>query len=604
MQELDDNGLLREYVERGSEDAFATLVERHVNKVYSVAVRHTGNPHQAEEITQAVFVILARKSRQLGAGVILYSWLYKTARLTSMAFIRGEIRRTRREQEAFMQNADETNESEVWRQIAPLLDAALAALNETDRRALVLRFFYGKSMREISADLGASEDSIRQRVNRALEKLQRYFLKRGVHSTTAMLAGAISTGSIQIAPAALAKTATAVALAKGATASTSTLTLIKGALKIMAWTKAKTAVIAVAAVLLAAGTTTVAIKVIPAIRRARLNAGHDIQGTWEGSLGGGMGVNKGESSRDRIVVRVSRKSGAFTATADLVDLGRKNVPMAIDYAYPSLRLSINPQVIFNGYVNTNGTQMTLNGLVLYRTNEPDAVAEALTEAEFAPRADSDLQGYWKGTIGTGPDALPVNWKIAQEDDGTFRAELDNPNQGANGQPATVVYGRPSVKLTLVSSNGMVQGEINSNNTEITGSWIEGGQAVPVSFSRADFEAEHAQEALKDYSFHSDNDLQGHWETRLPIKFPVILDLEIAKMPDGDFSATVASIYHYGHDGHRPASDFQFTAPDLRIAWKWMNDRFEGKLKDGKITGAWMNGNKKWPVVFERKRTAG
>src|SRR5215472_12674648 len=141
MQELDDNGLLCEYVERGSEEAFATLVERHVNKVYSVAVRHTGNPHQAEEITQAVFVILARKSRQLGAGVILYSWLYKTARLTSMAFIRGEIRRTRREQEAFMQNADETNESEVWRQIAPLLDAALAALNETDRRALVLRFF-------------------------------------------------------------------------------------------------------------------------------------------------------------------------------------------------------------------------------------------------------------------------------------------------------------------------------------------------------------------------------------------------------------------------------------------------------------------------------
>ncbi len=243
MQELDDIGLLREYVERGSEAAFTALVERHINKVYSVALRHTGNPHQAEEITQAVFVILARKSRQLSRRVILYSWLYKTARLASAAFIRGEVRRTRREQEACMANLNETGEPEVWRQIAPLLDAALAALNETDRRALVLRFFYGKSMKEIGADLGANEDAAKKRVDRALDKLQVYFSRRGVRSTTAMLAGTISACSVQAAPVALAKTVTAVAIAKGATASTSTLALIKGALKIMAWTKAKTALV-------------------------------------------------------------------------------------------------------------------------------------------------------------------------------------------------------------------------------------------------------------------------------------------------------------------------------------------------------------------------
>jgi hypothetical protein len=80
----------------------------------------------------------------------------------------------------------------------------------------------------------------------------------------------------------------------------------------------------------------------------------------------------------------------------------------------------------------------------------------------------------------------------------------------------------------------------------------------------------------------------------------VLDLEIAKMPDGTYSATVASIYHLGNDGPRPASDFQYTAPNLHIAWKWMNDRFEGKLKNGKITGSWINGSKGWPVVFERK----
>ena len=262
MQELDDSALLREYVERDSEEAFAALVTRHVNKVYSVALRLTGNPHSAEEITQAVFVILAKKSRQLGKRVILSGWLYQTARLTAVTFIRGGIRRARREQEACMQTILNENESEAWRQIAPLLDAAMAGLNETDRHAVVLRFFDGKSLREVGTALGANEEAAKKRVNRALEKLRTFFARRGVSSTTAIIAGAISANSVQAAPVALAKSVTAVAIAKGATASGSTLTLIKGALKIMAWTKAKTAIVIGAGVLLAAGTTTVGIKEI------------------------------------------------------------------------------------------------------------------------------------------------------------------------------------------------------------------------------------------------------------------------------------------------------------------------------------------------------
>ena len=266
MQELDDSALLREYVERDSEEAFAALVTRHINKVYSVALRHTGNPSSAEEITQAVFVILAKKSRQLGKRVILSGWLYQTARLTAVTFIRGGIRRARREQEAYMQTALTENESDlsrrsdteadaVWKQFAPLLDAAMAGLNETDRHAVVLRFFDGKSIREVGAALGATEDAAKKRVSRALEKLRTFFARRGVSSTTAIIAGAITTHSVQAAPATLAKAVTAIAAAKGAAASGSTLTLIKGALKIMAWTKAKTAIVVGTAVILAAGTT-------------------------------------------------------------------------------------------------------------------------------------------------------------------------------------------------------------------------------------------------------------------------------------------------------------------------------------------------------------
>jgi uncharacterized protein (TIGR03435 family) len=260
MQELDDNVLLREYVEHDSEEAFAALITRHVNKVYSVALRLTGNPHSAEEITQAVFVILARKSQHLGKRVILSGWLYQTARLTAVTFIRGGIRRARREQEACMQTALNENESDAWMQIAPLLDAAMAGLNETDRHAVVLRFFDGKSLREVGAALGANEEAAKKRVSRALEKLRSFFAMRGVSSTTAIIASAISANSVQAAPVALAKSVTAVALAKGATASGSTLTLIQGALKIMAWTKAKTTIVVSAAILFATSTTVVVVE--------------------------------------------------------------------------------------------------------------------------------------------------------------------------------------------------------------------------------------------------------------------------------------------------------------------------------------------------------
>ena len=104
MTELDDHELLAEYARTESEAAFAALVARYVNLVYSAALRFTGNPHHAEEITQAVFIILARKAGGLRRGTVLSGWLYQTARLTAANFVKGEIRRQRREQEAYMQS--------------------------------------------------------------------------------------------------------------------------------------------------------------------------------------------------------------------------------------------------------------------------------------------------------------------------------------------------------------------------------------------------------------------------------------------------------------------------------------------------------------------
>jgi len=251
MQESQDSELLRQYAREKSDAAFAALVARHVNMVYSAALRKTGNPAAAQEITQAVFVILAQKANRLLPHPALSGWLYQTTRLTAANFLRTEIRRTRREQEAYMQSLSRQTEPELWTQITPLLEDAMGDLGEKDRNALALRFFEGKTFQEIGAAFRVSENAARKRTDYALEKLRAYFFKRGVTSTTGSIAAAISANSVHAAPAMLAKTAAAVALAKGATASTSTLALVKGALKIMAWTNSKVVIGASVVVLLA-----------------------------------------------------------------------------------------------------------------------------------------------------------------------------------------------------------------------------------------------------------------------------------------------------------------------------------------------------------------
>ena len=255
---IDDMDLVRQYARCKSEEAFAALVARHVNLVYSVAFRQVHDAQLAEEITQTVFIILARKAGSLSSRTVVSGWLCQTARFASAKALTMRRRRQEREQEAYMQSSVNESEPDAWMQIAPLLDTAMAQLGEKDHNAVVLRFFEGRNFKAVGAALGTTEAGAKMRVNRALEKLRKFFTKRGLSFSAAVIAGAISANSVQAAPIGLATSVTLAAV-KGTTVTTSTLTLIQTTLKLMAWTKLKTAVVVGALAIMAAGTATVTI---------------------------------------------------------------------------------------------------------------------------------------------------------------------------------------------------------------------------------------------------------------------------------------------------------------------------------------------------------
>lgn len=189
MTERTDWQLIQKYVQEGGQAAFSGLVRRHTDLVYCTCLREIGDPALAEDATQAVFLILARKSRSFRPGTTLSSWLFQTALLTSKNVLRRERRRQAREQRMVMEMAQATPpQPDGWEEMEPLLNNALHALPTAQRGLVLERFLEDHPLAEIGAARGISEDAARMRLNRALDRLRRWFAARNVVLPAAALA--------------------------------------------------------------------------------------------------------------------------------------------------------------------------------------------------------------------------------------------------------------------------------------------------------------------------------------------------------------------------------------------------------------------------------
>lgn len=194
---------MAEFRASGAEAAFGELVRRYTNLVYSIARRRVTDVTLAQEVTQIVFIRLAKAPPQLDSEAQLPAWLHRTAVHVSIDLWRSETRRRAREQHALAMQTDLTEEA-AWKEMTPVLDEALDGLNDADRQAILLRFFEQKTMADLGRAFGVSEDAAKMRVSRALERLRGQLAGLGATCSAVMLGTLLFERSVEAAPSGLA----------------------------------------------------------------------------------------------------------------------------------------------------------------------------------------------------------------------------------------------------------------------------------------------------------------------------------------------------------------------------------------------------------------
>ena len=318
------------------------------------------------------------------------------------------------------------------------------------------------------------------------------------------------------------------------------------------------------------------------------------------------------------MLRIARTNGAYSASADDIDLGKRDIRATrVIYKYPYVRFYLGDWGQCEAKLNANATAMTFDfnrkwglDLVVQRTNSPDAAPERLRQSEFAAGTSGNLQGYWEG--GWAP-IFTVNLKVVAQSDGGYRGELDIPQLGVSHWPVAITNsgpGQPFVTGEPLCGAGYFQGKLNSRGTRVVGILALAG-GVPITFSRAAFHPEETPPE-RDYAYSAKTDLQGRWVAEVDAGLLTIvsdgtlkkipLELDIAKAADGTYSAALVEplAVFLGAGDPMPAMDFRHPLPGVRLKWTALETAFNGELSGGRLFGKWTVAGQSFAVTFERK----
>ena len=223
---MTDTQLLQLWARDRDEEAFAELVRRHQDMVYSTCLRKLGSPESAQDAAQQTFATLSLKAAKLAQHSNIGGWLYKSALLESSSLLKMETRRHNRHERFRAEAASdpvstEENAAEL-NDLLRHLDEAMLDLKTTDREVLVRRFLQNMPLRNIGEAMGTTEEAARKRVTRAIDALAGIFRRRGVVSCTGALLSAALAKTSHSAPAGLLAKATASAKTGASAASFAT----------------------------------------------------------------------------------------------------------------------------------------------------------------------------------------------------------------------------------------------------------------------------------------------------------------------------------------------------------------------------------------------
>ena len=331
----------------------------------------------------------------------------------------------------------------------------------------------------------------------------------------------------------------------------------------------------------------------------------DISGYWLGKIT----VNGITLTLGIDITKVA--DGRLAATFDSLDQGVRDIPVPeITYSNGNLNLGMKALAAsYEGKIDSTGrqiagtwTQLRMNTpLVWERSQKPAAPDTTAVDKNYEPRAGSEIQGLWKGTLSLGQAQMRLVFKIAESPDGKFSGVMDSVDQGARNFPfSAITYVKPTLDIELQQIAGNFNGKLEADGREIVGDWEQGGRVMPLTLTRANAGEFAPSTDASVYEWKNESEPQGIWSGALTVQGTTLrLTMKVARGSDGKLSGSMDSIDQGARD--LPMNIITFEDGTMHMEWQALRASFHGELSDGKLVGHWRQGGVGFPLTLERKK---